>query len=67
MVNDFEDKKKKEKMTVLNKAAKIVLNKIRYKKNQHDEIAINSWQAMSRAVSWKAKARGPGNGNKTSA
>ena len=38
-------------MTVLNKAAKIVLNKIRLKKNQHDEIAINSWQAMSRAVS----------------
>ena len=55
MVNDFEDKKKKEKMTVLNKAAKIVLNKIRYKKNQHDEIAINSWQAMSRAVFMKSE------------
>ena len=57
----FEDEKRRGRLIVLNKAAKIVLKKVRYKRDnstRYIALTIVNKPCLER-FSWKAKARGP--------
>ena len=59
--------KRRGRLIVLNKAAKIVWKRLDTKETTQRDSSLKSKWAMSREVSRKAKVRGPWDGNKTSA